>query len=1318
MAPAVNLVNGGLPDDIRSVGEGLANTGRYALESAERLPGAAANAVTGFATQGARIVGGLVGANDPDLLNRVAFQRRADLASGNVSWYESGPLGTNADAAIAGGEAARREQDAARQLTGHAWPLVTPGVAGNAAMAGLMMTPAGLVPGIAANLGIPTLMGATKFPEGIGQLAGNIQPQNPTTPLGAVAATALDPEVASQYPLAAMMAGGAMFHDLRGAAASPEMGRPETVIPPVPMARTDTGWDALPGRNLFDMAGKALRTLQKPPVPGPEGPIPSDRPSPLAAPFRYATGHLDTARDVLGKMTTPEEAKQAMGTLAKGDADLQEGRNYSDAFEALAGKLPPVYQRFLFNAMARLPRADSDLGTRDMMTLVENSRTPQGEATAYKTLFQHAQNNWDVAHGASTDPVFAKMRDVYAAEIAQQEVAEYQSGVYKTQPGQQYPRAASWYSFRGPSREFSELGLGSNANKAWQDLRAQPSNYTGEQGAARTEADQSARQILADKLASVSKQGEAMVTGQRPANAADANLPPLPDGKSSILTPDQQKAKGAVYPGAQDLPMRAELVRQALAPWAKDPQKAAQVDTVTQALLKGQQLSPEGLQALKAAKDYIEDNLSKAPQTAKLLGTVEDELQRQYKEANRGHAYLGQTLEVEQRKIDEAREQMTFPRAKYASAPEAFARRLSDAEKANSVLIRDPVYAFRTTMNALYSEKAANDVSEGLKGTGYVEDLTGKDPAVLRAYQQNGWTQVPENARFGALSGKWVPKILQDELVPWEKAYHPGTWPAELQNIANWLYSKKALGSMAAVNRDAASMLWQAHSHLGIGPQDWIKVYQLGRDARNDSTYYQQMRGLDYGTSPGRLKSARIGVPDLPMKPVGMSPEHVAQWTKLTNDAKELNGGIISSAMHAENVAEAWLADALRAVGGETAAATFTPKGARDAFGLFEDDMRHGAPLFLAKERGVPIEEGIAHTNQAFVNYANKSPMVRDAERFGFGLGNRFIHWGTASAADTLRLLTGNPVIALRTMSPHLAAAAWASHFNAIEASLAVQGALAAHVGPMTSARKKELITQVLSDFHDQKDLEWRQRPDWFRGPSSISQVPVARQNTEVQVAPEEEGGLPGKRPVNRTVYADISASSPHDGILAPLDMAYALWEHDKYNTPIGTPGPSNPNAEIDLPMWAKGAELAMNPASAMRLNPADTLTSPYNTRQLATQALNIAAPPQLSQEAAISGMEYGQESPTLNEMRGAAPDFGTSVANRWLGALRFWYSDPELNAMRAAATIEQQGSAMNKPGVPGESLGEWKENIPRNIRSLKGLAQQKFNIQPEDELK
>ena len=1107
--------------------------------------------------------------------------------------------------------------------------------------------------------------------------------------------------------------------------------------------------------NGFDALMGAVRNIPDMPQLGYLRPVVNS----IAGVAKDFTGTKTTTSEDLAAREDQPAADEATAALARANTIKTAGANASNIFKGmvqdLASRYGTPYARLLFQKMDSLNRPDAGLQPAQLKQVYDVS-TPEAESNAYWKLKQRAYDTFDQSVPSQTspsfspdgkplsasapkaDPAMAAVREAYAQYAAHQVVMEAKAGLHDTQPGQIGPRAQGFYHAQGNSPQFNDLQVGDNPSAAEAQLRAKPGMY-GTPGDSRSQAllpngeanmnrDRDALQAITTHLRNLQKRGEQMLTGRAPATMGEADLPELPSKGDHILTPAEREASGQPLPGQPALKGRAQLVHDALAPsWANDPVKSKALDAATAALAKGSQPTAEGIQALKDGADELRSRLQSAPALADTYFKVVDEMQRQAKQAGTGYAYSGHTVESVIKNLNDALENEAQGRAgltnkralEFSERPEAFHQRTQN----DRIPIRDPAFAAKAAWSTLTSQAAFKALADGMKYSPFVQDLddTKRDEngeTEADKARGNGYVQVPNSPKFGAMAAKYVPKELWEQVAPYEAAHRPDSVARGVMALANELYRMKGVGSLSAVNRNIATMLWQAHAHLGIGPLDWHRIMEEGLNADNDPTNYEKFRGMDYGVTPGTSLPQKLGVPppESSMRPT-MEPGGRAEqaWNEMEAKGEQLRGLQEGSWPHqmiqAMRVASKAVGDSARNAAGEGVASTLSPDAARQLFGQWESVIRKGAAQLLIKDKGLTPEQAIAQSNQAFVDYANKSRATKSMEQFGIGAGNRFIHWPLAAAGNTARLLTSpNPMVWGRVMAAPLAAAAWAVHLGNIGDAMAVQRVLQNNKFNNPDDRDKA-VKRALQWRESVKDQDARNVPDWVRGydrnllGSGVMEVPIKQESTRVHQIGKPGQVLPDKY-VNRTNYLSIGKANPYDAFFGPIDMAFHL-QHLTEDFPAGEGGQDD-SGLLTQSLPAKAWEMATGGASPPGFQSKEAGLGPTNQAAGMRAALDAFAPPQFGQAAGLGQLQEDKGAAGLNQIRGAAPDEGTTLANRWLGALGAWHNDAALQALRGANKLDQAGKNVDVdvtewPHTSVKHLVE--QDLPVQVKSLKGEA-------------
>lgn len=1373
------------PSPLRQFGQGVNNvaqaTGQAASTVGQWVAGLPGRAVDNFAgaagelaTNGANVAGRLVGGASPAagtwLQQHAAAANEQQPMTQMPDLVRSALVG-NVQAMGQGAATSMREKEAAASLAQApesalirapgqllANSPVTPGTVGAGVMAAL---PAESVAKyLAMTLGIPTATGALQLPEGAAKLAEHLQPEGITGPWGAAAATFTDPEVAAQYPGAAMGLGMAAREHIDTTRGEPSLDRPR------PEAIPDTAKQA-PGKNYVASAMGERETIPDAPARQPDT---SGLPNPggrragsevlgeavrggtfgktLADVAQSATGEKTLLKEALTRQGGQEASDRATAALEDAQSKSAAGKNYISDFGKMVSNLNeqygPEYSRRLFTAMDSIDRPDKGLQA-NQRGLLSDVSSPKGEATAYWTLKDRALQNFDQATPDTGDPGMQRVREMYAQYAAHQVLSEAQAGLHTAQEGQTGPQSQGFFHSESDSPQFQAMQLRGpnneplNPNAAEAQLRQDPSNYGSPlerpglipDGEARMERDQDVAKSAGTRAAAAERSAvRTAFGGARPATMGEADLPELPGKGDRLLSPTEKTAAETPLPGQAAVGARAQELRQALQGWTKDPVKSRALDSATAMLEKGGQPTPEGIQALKDAKTELEKRLADGPETADKYFKVVDELQRQAKQAGSGYAYSGQTLEgvtrnLEKAIINELQDKAgpaTRQAAKFSQGQDAFTQRLPGDRQQ----VRDPAFAAKASWSLLTSHSAFKTLADGLKDSPFLAD-PGDNAKAIEELQLKGWVPVPEGARYGYLASKFVPKELWQAVAPYDSAYKSDAITNGVTDLANWVYRKKGVGSISAVNRNVATMLMQAHAHLGIYPWDWHRLFQEGLTADQDPQNYQKFRGMDYGITPGKDLPSRLGAPTEEMRPTSVlstpgAPSPASQaWDKMQATGDRLrqlqSGSVIHWLMHSYDLAEKAIGDFAQKTTGDVGAATLSSQHARQTFGDIESIIRKGAAQLLIKDKGLSPEQAIAQSNQAFVDYNNKSADTKVAERYTVGVGNRFIHWPLAAAANTAKLLTSpNPIVWGRTLTAPLAAAAWAGHMDNMQDSLFVQKALANNPDAQKDERKK-IMQDALAESQGLREQAARNVPDWVRGfqnnrlGSGVMEVPVKKQTLEG----ENEQGVPEN--YDRTNYVSLSRANPYDAMFLPLDTAFAVKHFFSDEPAQGGSADTSGILSESLPAKIKNIVSGQPVPGSKKELPA---SSAYNQAATMRELANVAAPPQIGQAMNLGMLQEREGSPAIKQVRGVAPDKGTELANRWLGAFGAWHNDPALQALKGANELQGQAgeldnaSPLNYPDVNTKHFTE--QVLPQQVRTLKGTARFRFGKQSPEE--
>ena len=280
-------------------------------------------------------------------------------------------------------------------------------------------------------------------------------------------------------------------------------------------------------------------------------------------------------------------------------------------------------------------------------------------------------------------------------------------------------------------------------------------------------------------------------------------------------------------------------------------------------------------------------------------------------------------------------------------------------------LVKDPVYA---VMRYLAQMTHDNAVAEFF-------NVIDTNPDWTSTTEMKGFTQIPDNDRFGALAGKYVRKDIADQVM--ELAHTPAQVIQLYDTLLRlWKTGKTVLNPATHARNIIGNLPFaQFAGNNALNPANWTHYAHAMRTLREGGDEYRQLYetgvlGADYASTELRAALENI-VPVVqeddstnPIRHLIALGNRAAQWGKAHSLANVATLSTVGA------TAGFIAAGPLGALAGAGIAAAANPiyRGALMAYRL-EDDLFKAAAFFKARSMGMNKEQAAQHVRDWFPYY-------------------------------------------------------------------------------------------------------------------------------------------------------------------------------------------------------------------------------------------------------------------------------------------------------------------------------------------------------------
>ena len=280
-------------------------------------------------------------------------------------------------------------------------------------------------------------------------------------------------------------------------------------------------------------------------------------------------------------------------------------------------------------------------------------------------------------------------------------------------------------------------------------------------------------------------------------------------------------------------------------------------------------------------------------------------------------------------------------------------------------LVKDPVYA---VMRYLAQMTHDNAVAEFF-------NVIDTNPDWTSTTEMKGFTQIPDNDRFGALAGKFVRKDIADQVM--ELAHTPAQVIQLYDTLLRlWKTGKTVLNPATHARNIIGNLPFaQFAGNNALNPANWTHYTHAMRTLREGGDEYRQLYetgvlGADYASTELRAALENI-VPVVqeddstnPIRHLIALGNRAAQWGKAHSLANVATLGSVGA------TAGFIAAGPLGALAGAGIAAAANPiyRAALWAYRL-EDDLFKAAAFFKARAMGMTLDQAAQHVRDWFPYY-------------------------------------------------------------------------------------------------------------------------------------------------------------------------------------------------------------------------------------------------------------------------------------------------------------------------------------------------------------
>ncbi len=280
-------------------------------------------------------------------------------------------------------------------------------------------------------------------------------------------------------------------------------------------------------------------------------------------------------------------------------------------------------------------------------------------------------------------------------------------------------------------------------------------------------------------------------------------------------------------------------------------------------------------------------------------------------------------------------------------------------------LVKDPVYA---VMRYLAQMTHDNAVAEFF-------NVIGANPDWTSSTEMKGFTEIPDNDRFGALAGKYVRKDIADQVM--ELAHTPAQVIQLYDTLLRlWKTGKTVLNPATHARNIIGNLPFaQFAGNNALNPANWPHYAHALRTLRQGGDEYRQLYetgvlGADYAST--ELRAALENIVPVVQEDDSTSPirhlialgNRAAQWGKAHSLANVATLGSVGA------TAGFIAAGPLGALAGAGIAAAANPiyRAALWAYRL-EDDLFKAAAFFKARAMGMTLDQAAQHVRDWFPYY-------------------------------------------------------------------------------------------------------------------------------------------------------------------------------------------------------------------------------------------------------------------------------------------------------------------------------------------------------------
>jgi hypothetical protein len=281
-------------------------------------------------------------------------------------------------------------------------------------------------------------------------------------------------------------------------------------------------------------------------------------------------------------------------------------------------------------------------------------------------------------------------------------------------------------------------------------------------------------------------------------------------------------------------------------------------------------------------------------------------------------------------------------------------------------LVKDPVYAVMRYLAQMTHDNA----------TAEFFNLILTNPDWVSSTESKGFTQIPDNDRFGRLAGKWVKKEIADQVL--EMAEAPNQfWQLYDSLLRLWKTGKTVLNPATHARNIIGNVPFsQFAGNNVLNPTNapyYLKAFRVLRSGGDEyrHLYESGVLGADYASTELRAALEAI-VPVVQTEPDSANPikhlialgNRAAQWGKAHSLA---NVATLATIGGTAGLIAAGPLGAMVGAGVATAANSIY-RGALFAYRM-EDDLFKAAAFFKARSMGMTLAEAAEHVRTWFPYY-------------------------------------------------------------------------------------------------------------------------------------------------------------------------------------------------------------------------------------------------------------------------------------------------------------------------------------------------------------